>query len=228
MSEALIIFKAISSAAQKTALFQKVLSTSTQITVKDKYERTVVMKVLSINNQFHLKCISLDGTELNLTQTENYLASFTIGDERYLFETRPLISDDNITLSVLGLFHLQRRKNFRYTMPSDYSAQFTIDTINAGPCNHMCKLLDLSTEGCAVEIGTPGVSFNLHDQVHADVFLGDRPSIRVSGVIKNIRPHGMMSLVLGVEFNHLGQESEDKIVHSISSLQRELYFRKAG
>ncbi|WP_374030919.1 hypothetical protein [Bdellovibrio bacteriovorus] len=36
------------------------------------------------------------------------------------------------------------------------------------------------------------------------------------------------TLVLGVEFNHMANASEGKIVASLTDLQRDIYFRRTG
>ncbi|HWU42360.1 MAG TPA: hypothetical protein VN132_02945, partial [Bdellovibrio sp.] len=64
--------------------------------------------------------------------------------------------------------------------------------------------------------------------VQAEIILGHRDPIVVQGVIKNLRPQGNSQLTLGVEFNHLAHPSEEKIIHTLSELQREIYLRKAG
>lgn len=228
MSEALIIFKAINSDQDKQFLLQKLMSSQEKVTLKDKFERSITMKVLSVNSQGHLKCHPPEETQMNFGESAMFSASFTLGGEKYLFETKPWVNETFISLPVTHLYHLQRRRNFRYVLPQDYSAEFVINYLNQTICSHPCRLLDLSTEGCAVEISHEEANLKLEDLVQAEIFLGDRDPILVQGVIKNIRSRGVSHLVLGVEFNHLANPSEDKIINSLTDLQRELYFRKAG
>lgn len=228
MSEALIIFKAIGSEQEKQMLLQKLLSSQERITLKDKFERVITMRVLSVNSQGHLKCHPPEETAMNFQDNSVFMANFQIGGEKYLFETKPVVHESYISLSVTHLYHLQRRRNFRYTLPQNYSATFVINYLNQTICSHQCRLMDLSTEGCAVEIHQEETELKLEDLVQAEIFLGDREPILVQGVIKNIRGRGVSHLVLGVEFNHLATPSEDKIIASLADLQRELYFRKAG
>ncbi len=228
MSEPLVIFKAIGSEHEKQMLLQKLLSAQTTVTLKDKFERCLSMKVLSLNSQFHLKCHPPEETAMTLQDNSVFSASFQIGSEKYLFETRPVVHENYIALPVTHLYHLQRRKNFRYNMPPNYSAAFVINYLNHNICSHQCRLLDLSTEGCAVEIHQEETDLKLEDLVHAEIFLGDRDPIVIQGVIKNIRGRGISHLTLGVEFNHLAAPCEDKIINSLTDLQRELYFRKAS
>lgn len=228
MSEALVIFKAIGSEQEKQMLLQKFLSSQGKITLKDKFERVITLKVLSINSQFHLKCKPPEETSMNFAESSMFMASFEMNGEKYLFETKPTVAENYISLPVTHLYHMQRRKNFRYILPQDYSAEFVVNYLNQTICAHHCRLLDLSTEGCAVEIHQEETDWKLEDLVQAEIFLGDRDPIIVQGVIKNIRARGVSHLVLGVEFNHLANPSEHKIISYLTDLQRELYFRKAG
>lgn len=228
MSEALIVFKAIHKDADKQTILQKVLANQETIVLRDKFDRNISLKPVSINSNMQLKCRPPEETSMNTQDGDTFTASFSIGNERYLFETHPVVGENHVTLTVLNLFHLQRRRNYRYVLPEDYSAEFVINYLNQVVCAHTCRLLDLSTEGCAVEISLAEANLKLEDLVQAEIFLGDRDPILVQGVIKNIREKDDLHLILGVEFNHMANASEGKIVHSLTDLQREIYFRRAA
>ncbi|WII73344.1 PilZ domain-containing protein [Bdellovibrio sp. 22V] len=228
MSEALIVFKAIHNEADKQFLLQKILASKETIYLRDKFDRNISLKPVSINSNQQIKCHPPEETSMNTQENATFTASFSIQGEKYIFETHPIVGDNYVTLTVLNLFHLQRRRNYRYVLPKDYSAQFVINCLNQGICSISCRLLDLSTEGCAVEIPQEDANLKLEDLVEAEIFLGDRDPILVQGLLKNIRAQGMTHLVLGIEFNHMANASEGKIVTSLTDLQREIYFRKAG
>ncbi|WP_413943128.1 PilZ domain-containing protein [Bdellovibrio sp. HCB-162] len=225
MSEALVIFKAINKESDKQTILQKVLANQETIYLRDKFDRSVALKPLSINSNMQLKCRPPEES-MNTQEGDTFTATFNVGSERYLFETHPVVGENHVTLTVLNLFHLQRRRNYRYVLPTDYSAELVINYLNQVVCAYTCRLLDLSTEGCAVEISMAEANFKLDDLVQAEVFLGDREPILVQGMIKNIREKDDLHLVLGVEFNHMANASEGKIVASLTDLQREIYFRK--
>ncbi|WP_374000465.1 PilZ domain-containing protein [Bdellovibrio bacteriovorus] len=228
MSEALVIFKAIHDEAKKHELLQQLLNSQELISLRDKYDRTIVLKPMGTNDKLQIKCHPPETTAMNTQDSATFTAHFSLKGEKYLFETHPVVNEHNITLTVLNLFHLQRRKNYRYVIPADYSAEFVVTYLNQVVCSHTCRLLDLSTEGCAVEIAQTAASLHLEDMVQAEIFLGDREPILVQGLIKNIRIKDDDFLTLGVEFNHLANASEDRIVSSLTDMQRELYLRKAG
>ncbi len=227
MSDALVVFKAVAQDAEKQMLFQKLLAGDQPILLRDKFDRVIELKPLSINSNYQMKCrLPEDG--LYVEENVVYSASFVVGNEKYLFETSTRVNDSFISLSILNLFHLQKRRNFRYVLPEGYPAQLTVTFLNQEQCEVPCRMLDLSTEGCAVVIEHEVTSLQLNDLIHAEIKLGARHPILVQGFIKNLRPTYGTDLVLGIEFNHLASSSEGSIVHAITDLQRELYFLKAG
>ncbi|MNJ96809.1 Flagellar brake protein YcgR [compost metagenome] len=226
--EALVIFKAVNDSSEQQMLLQRFLSTDGVVHLKDKSDRNLNLKVVSINSSLHLKCHLPTDVEFNFNKSNRFMATFYIGYEKYMFETQPSISDNTISLPVTELFHLQRRRNFRYTMPRNYSAEFVISHLNQKACSHTTKLLDINPEGCAIEIPHDATNLHMDDLVQAEVFIGDREPITIQGMIKNIRPQGHSHLVLGIEFIHTALPSEDQIVATITDLQRELYFRRAA
>ncbi|XGC80019.1 PilZ domain-containing protein [Bdellovibrio bacteriovorus] len=227
MSEALVIFKSINNSAAQEGLLQRLVQSKERITLKDKYDRFIVLDVVSANST-SLICHFTEEASMNLPGNELFMGSFQFGGDKYIFETRPVAQGSVVMVTLLNLFHLQKRRNYRYVLPADYPAAFALSFVNETACQVHCRLLDLSTEGCAVEVDHAALSCNLEDEVRAYVHLGDREPILVQGLIKNIRLKSDNSLVLGVKFNHLAAASEDKIISSITDLQREIYFRKSA
>lgn len=228
MSEALVVFKAVTKDSEKQVILQKILAQQELVSLRDKFDRTITLKPISINSNSQLKCHPPEENMMNTQEGDTFMASFTLGNEKYIFETHPVVNENYITLTVMHLFHLQKRRNYRYVLPENYSAEFVINYLNQTTCALNCRLLDLSTEGCAVEIHVADANLHLDDMVQAEVFIGDREPILVQGAIKNIREKSDTHLILGVEFNHMANASEGKIIESITDLQREVYFRKAG
>lgn len=227
MSDDIQVFKAVGAASEKQMILQRVLAEEESIFIKDKFDRSIELKPISLNSNMQIKCHHPEDFALQVSEGEIFTASFTLGSERFIFETHPVISDSHITLSLLYLFHLQRRKHFRYLLPQDYSAEFIINYLNQNVCAHTCRLLDLSVEGCGIEFESYNNEFKLDDVVHAEIFLGDRDPIVIQGLIKNIRMKND-SAILGVEFNHMASASESKIVIALTDFQREIFVRNSA
>lgn len=227
MSEALVIFKSVNEDAEQEKLLQRLVQSKERISLKDKYERLITLDVVSSNGT-SLICHFTEEAAMNLPGNELFTGSFQFGGDKYIFETRPTAQGSVVMVALLNLFHLQKRRNYRYVLPTDYPAAFALAFVNETACQVHCHLIDLSTEGCAVEVTHDALSCNLEDEVKAYVHLGDREPILVQGLIKNIRLKSDNSLVLGVKFNHMAAASEDKIISSITDLQREIYLRKSA
>lgn len=228
MSEALVIFNAIHDELKKQMLLQKILSTNETILLKDKSENSIELKPISINSNANLKCNTPENTNMNVQEGQVYTVSFHLSGEKYIFETRPTLGTNHVTLTVLNLFHLQKRRHYRYILPKDYSASLIVKQLNRNQCSHSCHLLDLSTEGCAVTIPQEEANLNVEDIISAEIVFAERNPIPVQGVIKNIRIKDESFFVLGVEFDHIAHSSEEKIINCITDLQRDIYFRKAS
>lgn len=228
MGEQLVLFKAINTESDQQLLMQKALSHHGAFSLQFKSDNFFEVKTLSVLSNNGILTIKCSRPEEPAPSFANTLcsASFMIGSERYLFETRPVVDDKFLSLPVLNLFHLQRRKNFRYAFPSDYSSKLSVIRSDAQE-NLVCRLLDLSTEGCAVEIPADSMYFNSGDKIQADILLGERGAIRVLGDIKNIRP-AEGHFVLGVEFDHVPNMSEHKILVALTEFQREHFAKNAS
>lgn len=226
MGESLVVFKAITDSADQQFLFQRFLSEGGEVHIKDSEDTSYLLKALSINSQMHLKCHL--PADFPWAEGQKITATFHFGGEKYLFESRPEIRDSYVTLPVRDLFHLQKRKNFRYTLPEDYKVDFILTNLNQRSCEHKCRLLDISTEGCAVEISQEQTELSLNDTLEAEIHIGSRGAIPVAGIIVNIRPRGSNHLVLGLQFNHVVRGSESRIIDAITELQRKVYQRRAS
>lgn len=224
----LIIFKAVNSAQDKKNLFNKITEDQGEIVIKDKQDRSIPLKAVSMNDQGQIQCDIPEGMTLNYGFQDVLTATFSLGAEKYLFETSMGPYKDGVNLTVFNLFHLQRRKNFRYVLPQNYIGTFKVKSLNHKAVSIECKLVDLSTEGCAVVWSMDMNSMQMDDLVEAEVCLGNRSPIPVHGFVKNMRMKTDMEFVLGVEFDHLAKASEGKIISTLTDLQREIYLRKAG
>ena len=228
MAEELTLFKSIHSVSERQRLFTKLLSAKGNLYLKDKFDRSLPLKASEVDSRFYLKCYSPSEGDIKLNEDETYTAVFWIDQEKYMFETRPQFQGSDLLLPVMNLFHLQKRRTFRYQVPTDFGSDFTIKTLNQKNCDVSCRMIDVSTQGCAVEMSLTATDLQLDDILQAELNFGGREPILVQGVVKNIRNKDFETLVLGVEFHHMAHSSEEKIMLAISDLQRELFTRNAA
>lgn len=227
MAEPLLIFQVIKKDNDKQELLQKILAANENIYLQCSADQEVPLKPISVNSNKQIKCQIPENSSLEIQQNELACIKLAMNNEKYMIETQVSLNKNHLTLTVVNIFHLQRRRNFRYVLPENYTAQFNVSTLNDNNCSYNCRLLDLSTEGCAVEISHETANINLNDRLSAVINFENKAPIYVSGEIKNIRVKDNTFLVLGIEFNYLATGSEEFIVSSIAELQREIYFRKA-
>jgi Predicted glycosyltransferase len=225
MSEALVIFKTISAPKDQEVLLRRFLMSGSKLVLKywDGTEMLVEPDQLLSPNS--LQCRPIKGN--SFAYSKRCSSTFVINNEKYLLEVQPAFEDHRGVLVFTSFFHLQRRSNFRYTLPEDYNAQLSFSRLKGENVSVHCKLNDLSTEGCAVTLALGETSISVGEEFRGEIFLGQRDPITVQGRIKNLRPSGD-NLVLGIEFDHLATSSESKIVNYITDLQREVYLRAAG
>ncbi|MBO9667690.1 MAG: PilZ domain-containing protein [Bdellovibrio sp.] len=222
----LVVFKNIGSASEKKSLFERLTSEEGEIVLKGKQDQSFIVTAISLGEN-QIQCITPEGVSMKFGLKEVVTANFTVGGEKYLFEAYVMNFEGGANLTVLNLFHLQRRKNFRYTIPTNYAADFCVTTLNSRSTKISCRLLDLSTEGCAILMTPDMASLKQEDRIEAAIFLGERDPILVQGFVKNLRARGD-DLILGVEFNHLANASEHAITSAITEMQREIYLRKTA
>lgn len=225
MGEALLIFKSITKLTEVEDILRKLLSSHQPLHFQGTADPGFSLSPQALGANMDLQCTFSDG--LNLPEG-TFSTSFHLNDEKYILETKIDKKEQSACLTVKNIFHVQRRKNFRYVLPKNYSATFKFKTLNHLPSIYSCRLLDLSTEGCAIEVEVSDFKVPTAGPVEAEILLGNHAPIKVQGIIKNIREKDELRWVLGIEFNHLAAASEHKIVTAIADLQRDIYLKNVA
>lgn len=225
MGEALLIFKSITKLTEVEDVLRKLLSSLQPLHFQGTDALGFTLSPQMLGSNMDLRCTPPENSPL---PEGIFSTSFHINDEKYILETKIEKNEDNVCLRVKNLFHVQRRKNFRYVLPKNYCAIFKFKTLNHLPSIYSCRLLDLSTEGCAIEVEVSDFKVPTAGPLEAEILLGSHAPIKVQGIIKNIREKDELRWVLGIEFNHLAAASEHKIVNAIADLQRDIYLKNAA
>lgn len=228
MSKDLVIFKAVANETDKQILLKKLVQQKGTLFLKNKKDRSFIFQVIEVSDSLHLRCSHQHFNPMDFQSSEYFSATFTLGHDKYLFDTHPLVHDSGVTLSVKDLFHLQRRHNFRYTLPDGNQAPLTVLSVNHLNSEYQGWVLDINAVGCAVKLENNAAELHQHDHLQVEVRFASRPPLRLNAVVKNLRLHDETDLVLGLEFENIMSSQEDQIVEAINDLQRQLYFRKVG
>lgn len=227
MGNALTIFKAINSDSDKQVFARKIVTSQESIPLMTKSQQPLILHPKDVDGDNNLHCTLLDASLAHEDIATNLTINIIIQGESYMFETRPVIVGQDIKLPIFNLFHLQKRKNYRYVIPEGYSAEFIFSKLNDEATSLKCPILDLSTEGCAIEIPADSTNVKLNDTLEGMICLGNKEPIAIQGSINNIRAKGDSKLILGLQLRHLTNASENLIITSLIDLQREVYFRTA-
>jgi hypothetical protein len=222
-----VVFKAVNDGKQKKYLFEQLTAIEGAILVKGSEDEAEHVNAVSMNTNGQIQCIITDGGNFKFSFNKTLTCYFRVNNEKYMFEATGIPFEGGVNLTIKDVFHLQRRKNFRYTLPTGFQADCMIATLNQASFNTNLRLIDLSTEGCAVLSTAEMPTMRLDDRVEAVIFLGDRDPIPVQGFVKNLRVQGD-DMVIGLEFNHLANASEFAITSAIVEMQRAVFQKKAA
>jgi hypothetical protein len=222
-----VVFKAVNNQEQRKYLFAQLTAIEGEILLKGKEDEAEHVNAVSMNDLGQIQCILTDGGSFKFSFNKVLTCYFRVNNEKYMFEATAIPFEGGVNLTIKDLFHLQRRKNFRYTLPSGFQADCLIATLNQQQSNTTCRLLDVSTEGCAVLLTADMPTLRLDDRVEAVIFIGERDPIPVQGFVKNLRVQGD-DMVIGLEFNHIANASEFAITSAIVEMQRSVYQKKSA
>lgn len=161
-------------------------------------------------------------------QEEGHIVNFSIGDERYFFQTKIQMRTDDVLLETkVDLYHLQRRKTIRMDIPEEMKATCSIINLNHFSCLHICNILDYSAGGLRLEYqaGKPG--FKAKDQMVCLLKLGHRKPFEMEAEIKHCfdPAQNKGDQVFGIEFKNVSKITHNKLIALQLDLQSEI-FRK--
>ncbi|MEN0060207.1 MAG: PilZ domain-containing protein [Bdellovibrio sp.] len=225
MSEPLIVFRAVHG-RDKQALLKRTLVVECEVQLKDRFKNCFPLIPIALTPEGHLKCQLLETAFLEPLKSGSWTACFVLDNEKYLFEPQLQIHLPFVSLTVPHLFHLQKRKNFRYSLAEEDRGHFVITHHNDHGSAQKCRLLDLSTRGCAIEMPADTAALQVNDRLSGEVLLGHYPPIHIEGLVRNMRQKGLTQMVFGIEF-HL-KNDEHAINEALTELQKSLHFRRVG
>lgn len=227
MSAPLLIFKSINSSSQQQELLQKLLSISQTVSLRLREGHEVHLKPMSINSALEIKC-QYAGSDFSGVENSVILMNFTLGNEPYLSEVVIEVRPQLVLLKVQNLFHLQRRRHFRYILPPNHPGSFKVTSHNKAPLHADIPLIDISTEGCALRLPTHLANLSVGDQLEGEIILEAQKGLSLHGEVLNMRESDGGTYILGLRFNHLPVNRESDIIQAISLLQRQLFLKRSA
>lgn len=221
------VLKQITDFAFKQKVLMKLMNSDAVLLLKDKYDRTLPLKVLRLEEQNKFYCKGAVKLNLDFSYSENYTAHFMVDTEKYMFETTPQLEDGHVVLNLRRVFHLQNRQTVRYKVPADTYLKLVIGSLNEEVCLLDCSVSDLNSHGCSVIVNAPKTALQPKDLIDATLINGAEGSLQLQGVIRNVRPHGPEQFAVGIEFHHMLYSSEDKLVSMINELHQRTHLKSS-
>lgn len=221
------VLKQINDAAFKQKVLLKLINTNAIVMLKDKYDRTLPLKIESLKEQTKFYCKGAVKLDFDFSYSETYTAHFMVDTEKYMFETTPQIENGHVVLYLKRIFHLQNRQTVRYKVPPQAQIKLLINALNENSCLLDCQVADLNSHGCSVILNSPQTVLQAKDLIDATLINGDEGSLQLQGIIRNVRPHGPEQFAVGVEFHHMLYASEDKLTSMISDLHQKTHLKSS-
>lgn len=220
------ILKQVTDSVFKQKALMKLLNSDTVLLLKDKFQRTLPLRIKRFEEP-HFFCKAAVPLNIDFSYSESFTAHFTLDTEKFMFETEPKIENGFVVLSLKRIFHLQSRQMARYKVPEDAGLKLVINSLNEEPCLLDCIMTDINSHGCSLIITSPKIALRAKDLVDATIINGNEGSMRVQGVIRNVRPHGADLFAAGVEFHHLMYSAENQLTTMIQELHQKSHLKSS-
>lgn len=221
------VLKQITDVAFKQKVLMKLINTNTILVLKDKYARTLPLKIVGSEEQDKFYCKGAVKLDLDFSYSETYTVHFMLDNEKYMFETNPHLKDGQIVLDVKRIFYLQNRQTVRYKVPDDVQLKLIISSLNEKMCLLDCAVVDINSHGCSILMNSSKIIPQSKDLIDAALVNGLEGSLQLQGVIRNVRPQGAEKFIVGVEFHHMLYFGEDKLTSMISELHQKAHLKSS-
>lgn len=226
MSE-ITVLKQITDSSTKHKTLMKLINADEVLLLKDKFHRTMPLRVKKFENSELLYCKGAIKSEFDFSHSETYTAHFQIESEKYMFEATPSMHEGYIVLNLKRLYYLQNRKMVRYKVPTDVTLKLVINSINEESCLLDCSVTDLNSMGCSLVVKSANVTLDPKDIVDATLIQSGEDSIQIQGVVRNVRPMQNEQIALGLEFHHMIYSAEDRLTSMISDLHHKSHLKSS-
>ena len=157
---------------------------------------------------------------------EEVVLSFQLDVNRYFVKTVLEVSNDEegvVYFSIeKGLYRLQRRSNFRVTLPSYYGAYFYCRQKNNQDFIEKLRVDDVSASGCQLYMQSVR-ELNEGDHLIGTLSLGpDKPNLELTLTIKRKRA-GTNGVGLGMQIEPSDKRLMSKLMSLVLEIHRELF-----
>ncbi|MFZ3228594.1 MAG: PilZ domain-containing protein [Pseudobdellovibrio sp.] len=148
-------------------------STEIVIKINNQHCRTKIISKKS-DTEFTIARISSDSFSANALKNERVTASFESNKSKFFFKTS-LNSDKNeMRISVpTEIFQLQRRNDFRVTIPMTVKVAAEIQTLNGKRIKEKIEIRDISLGGCQLVLKKSNFNIKKNDEIQIKIKMLD-------------------------------------------------------
>ncbi len=152
--------------------------------INDRHFKT---KVLSKKNE---RQIAVYKFNFETYMNESVVCSFEIKDEKYFFKSNLKSTNAELLVNVpFEVFQLQRRNDFRVSIPTSASYECIIKTLNHQRANIKAELRDLSLGGCLVSLKNADQHVIPMDcEVEISLVINEFENLSILTTAKHIKP----------------------------------------
>jgi c-di-GMP-binding flagellar brake protein YcgR len=182
-------------------------------------------EIFAISANNNLECtppLDKSGTPMNSFINKTILVDIFADDERFHFESISSVFTTNSKKSILSLpiskqvFQRQRRTQFRYVIPKNYHADFSLKD-GVGKL-YRGTVLDISNMGVSVLWSKPIPKLKHQDLIIGSLKLGLEKAFYIKGVVCFLKKNDEDSLRIGLEFTEVDAASLGKLSDQIIDL----------
>lgn len=222
------LFSAIKVPSERRRILDELVLSRAEILIKGD-ELLHRLTPIEITNRKWLVCAPDMNIAKDIDPIDNsILVNFAIGADRYFFQSSLQFSPTSIVIELSDeLFHLQRRRSMRLSLPAEMSATSNVINHADRSCLHECQILDFSTGGLRLLYPSPSPDFKSGEKLVMVLHFGKRKPFQVVGHIRHSVDKRMNNdqQIFGVEFSEVNRLLENKLLTLQLDLQGEI-FRK--
>lgn len=218
------LFSKISTEKLRENIYKQLIDYGPEIQIQLVPQSLDYFKAKSIENSEVV--MERQNTPPSALESQKILASVVIGPDRYFIKTS-LRADDRFYYLKKSdeIYKIQRRENFRLSMPDDWKAIFKIYQIADKTFVHEYSVFDISISGFSFDYQEQDKPpYKIEQNLSGQLVLPNRLDISISANIKNHRKAGN-SIRIGVAFEALNSKDESKIQRILMELHRAFFSR---
>jgi hypothetical protein len=217
------LFSKIESDTLREKIFEEIAKTGVEIQIQ--LQDNTIISIKSYRKFADELIIFRDLTEQ--PEEQDVIVSFNLPPEKYFLKSRLVSKSKNYLLKLTPyLYKLQRRKNFRLTLPKTWEPKFYCLLQDAAKVDRTFDLYDLSSGGFSFEHTPTEFTAIGGAEIDGKLTVKNRLEINLKAIVKHAREVGTKAfpkIRIGLEIKSLSQKDEAQIMAVLMEVHREIF-----